>query len=159
MFYKNKGTQRIWHKMFIFLFIPFFVLKYKTDEESNLCLFTCLLCPMSRRFQTNSQSPLQVLQGGGLESPTKPKGRPKKNSIPSSEQLEQDRPTAEEGSSSHCHPQEDWPGPRGLQLDCQNQNLWDFPGLWEDFMELRCCGIRAAAAQLVVLLRKKEPLQ
>ncbi|XP_028854949.1 homeobox protein BarH-like 1 [Denticeps clupeoides] len=28
-----------------------------------------------------------VLQGGGLESPTKPKGRPKKNSIPSSEQL------------------------------------------------------------------------
>ncbi|KAF7204986.1 homeobox protein BarH-like 1 [Nothobranchius furzeri] len=33
-----------------------------------------------------------VLQGGGLESPTKPKGRPKKNSIPSSEQLsEQDR--------------------------------------------------------------------
>lgn len=35
---------------------------------------------------------LQVLQGGGLESPTKPKGRPKKNSIPSSEQLsEQER--------------------------------------------------------------------
>ncbi|MEE6501647.1 hypothetical protein FKM82_004285 [Ascaphus truei] len=33
-----------------------------------------------------------VLQGGGLESPTKPKGRPKKNSIPSSEQLtEQER--------------------------------------------------------------------
>ncbi|XP_061544438.1 homeobox protein BarH-like 1 [Phycodurus eques] len=27
-----------------------------------------------------------VLQGGGLESPTKPKGRPKKNSIPSGEQ-------------------------------------------------------------------------
>ncbi|OXB65341.1 hypothetical protein ASZ78_016985 [Callipepla squamata] len=37
-------------------------------------------------------SQLQVLQGGGLESPTKPKGRPKKNSIPSSEQLsEQER--------------------------------------------------------------------
>ncbi|KAK2492047.1 hypothetical protein MC885_004071 [Smutsia gigantea] len=36
--------------------------------------------------------PAQVLQGGGLESPTKPKGRPKKNSIPSSEQLtEQER--------------------------------------------------------------------
>lgn len=35
---------------------------------------------------------LQVLQGGGLESPTKPKGRPKKNSIPTSEQLsEQER--------------------------------------------------------------------
>nr|XP_023660764.1 homeobox protein BarH-like 1 [Paramormyrops kingsleyae] len=33
-----------------------------------------------------------VLQGGGLQSPTKPKGRPKKNSLPSSEQLsEQDR--------------------------------------------------------------------
>ncbi|XP_070707080.1 homeobox protein BarH-like 1 [Pempheris klunzingeri] len=48
-----------------------------------------------------------VLQGGGLESPTKPKGRPKKNSIPSSEQLsEQERSTADadpqsEGSSSH----------------------------------------------------------
>lgn len=37
-------------------------------------------------------SPSQVLQGGGLESPTKPKGRPKKNSIPTSEQLtEQER--------------------------------------------------------------------
>lgn len=35
---------------------------------------------------------MQVLQGGGLESPTKPKGRPKKNSIPTSEQLtEQER--------------------------------------------------------------------
>lgn len=33
-----------------------------------------------------------MLQGGGLESPTKPKGRPKKNSIPTSEQLtEQER--------------------------------------------------------------------
>ncbi|KAM7423296.1 hypothetical protein PAMA_011040 [Pampus argenteus] len=48
-----------------------------------------------------------VLQGGGLESPTKPKGRPKKNSIPSSEQLsEQERSTSDadrqsEGSSSH----------------------------------------------------------
>ncbi|CAG5984552.1 homeobox protein BarH-like 1 [Menidia menidia] len=48
-----------------------------------------------------------VLQGGGLESPTKPKGRPKKNSIPSSEQLcEQERSAADtdpqsEGPSSH----------------------------------------------------------
>uniref|UniRef100_UPI0037E8CDAC homeobox protein BarH-like 1 n=1 Tax=Semicossyphus pulcher TaxID=241346 RepID=UPI0037E8CDAC len=48
-----------------------------------------------------------VLQGGGLESPTKPKGRPKKNSIPSSEQLsEQERSVTDadpqsEGSSSH----------------------------------------------------------
>ncbi|KAM3622285.1 uncharacterized protein V6R79_022612 [Siganus canaliculatus] len=48
-----------------------------------------------------------VLQGGGLESPTKPKGRPKKNSIPSSEQLsEQERSTGDadhqsEASSSH----------------------------------------------------------
>ncbi|XP_077430222.1 homeobox protein BarH-like 1 [Vanacampus margaritifer] len=32
-----------------------------------------------------------VLQGGGLESPTKPKGRPKKNSIPSSEQLSEQK--------------------------------------------------------------------
>ncbi|XP_026163106.1 homeobox protein BarH-like 1 isoform X2 [Mastacembelus armatus] len=48
-----------------------------------------------------------VLQGGGLESPTKPKGRPKKNSIPSSEQLsEQERSASDadrhsEGSISH----------------------------------------------------------
>ncbi|KAM9860086.1 homeobox protein BarH-like 1 isoform 2-T2 [Aulostomus maculatus] len=48
-----------------------------------------------------------VLQGGGLESPTKPKGRPKKNSILSSDQLsEQERSSAEtdqqsEGSSSN----------------------------------------------------------
>lgn len=57
---------------------------------------------------------LQVLQGGGLESPTKPKGRPKKNSIPSSEQLsEQERSAADphsEGSSSHLEStQEEWP--------------------------------------------------
>ncbi|XP_053544922.1 homeobox protein BarH-like 1 [Bombina bombina] len=38
-----------------------------------------------------------VLQGGGLESPTKPKGRPKKNSIPSSDQLtEQERAKEDE---------------------------------------------------------------
>ncbi|XP_037107114.1 homeobox protein BarH-like 1 [Syngnathus acus] len=48
-----------------------------------------------------------VLQGGGLESPTKPKGRPKKHSIPSSQQLsEQKRSNSAtqghfEGSSSH----------------------------------------------------------
>ncbi|XP_061687393.1 homeobox protein BarH-like 1 [Syngnathoides biaculeatus] len=47
-----------------------------------------------------------VLQGGGLESPTKPKGRPKKNSIPSSEQLSDPRFTSateyqSEGSSGH----------------------------------------------------------
>ncbi|XP_029948052.1 homeobox protein BarH-like 1 [Salarias fasciatus] len=41
-----------------------------------------------------------VLQGGGLESPTKPKGRPKKNSIPSSEQLsEQERDAAADPGS------------------------------------------------------------
>ncbi|KAI4827760.1 hypothetical protein KUCAC02_031132 [Chaenocephalus aceratus] len=46
-----------------------------------------------------------VLQGGGLESPTKPKGRPKKNSIPSSEQLsEQERCGAPGGSED---PQEE----------------------------------------------------
>lgn len=38
---------------------------------------------------------LKVLQGGGLESPTKPKGRPKKNSIPSSEQLSEQERTRE----------------------------------------------------------------
>lgn len=44
------------------------------------------------RFKTWIVSTVQVLQGGGLESPTKPKGRPKKNSIPSSDQLsEQER--------------------------------------------------------------------
>lgn len=65
---------------------------------------------------------LQVLQGGGLESPTKPKGRPKKNSIPSSEQLsEQERSVADadrhsEGSSSHLeNTQEEWPS-RSLQI-------------------------------------------
>lgn len=46
-----------------------------------------------------------VLQGGGLESPTKPKGRPKKNSIPTSEQLSEQERSKEverqsEGSSS-----------------------------------------------------------
>ncbi|KAG2471317.1 homeobox protein BarH-like 1 [Erpetoichthys calabaricus] len=46
-----------------------------------------------------------VLQGGGLESPTKPKGRPKKNSIPSCDQLSEQERSKEterqlEGSSS-----------------------------------------------------------
>ncbi|XP_012693982.2 homeobox protein BarH-like 1 [Clupea harengus] len=36
-----------------------------------------------------------VLQGGGLESPTKPKGRPKKNSIPTSEQLSEQEKSRE----------------------------------------------------------------
>lgn len=64
--------------------------------ESVLCLYS----------EAKTEFLPQVLQGGGLESPTKPKGRPKKNSIPSSEQLsEQERSTAEadrpDGSSSH----------------------------------------------------------
>ncbi|KAM4612753.1 homeobox protein BarH-like 1 [Polymixia lowei] len=47
-----------------------------------------------------------VLQGGGLESPTKPKGRPKKNSIPTSEQLSEQERSREvdrqsDGSNSH----------------------------------------------------------
>ncbi|KAK1161401.1 homeobox protein BarH-like 1 [Acipenser oxyrinchus oxyrinchus] len=46
-----------------------------------------------------------VLQGGGLESPTKPKGRPKKNSIPTSEQLsEQERSKEAERQSEGSSP-------------------------------------------------------
>lgn len=45
-------------------------------------------------------SGLQVLQGGGLESPTKPKGRPKKNSIPSCEQVSEQESSAARASSS-----------------------------------------------------------
>ncbi|KAM9326550.1 homeobox protein BarH-like 1 [Gastrophryne carolinensis] len=45
-----------------------------------------------------------VLQGGGLESPTKPKGRPKKNSIPTSEQLsEQERAKEAEKQTEELH--------------------------------------------------------
>lgn len=48
----------------------------------------------------------QVLQGGGLESPTKPKGRPKKNSIPSCEQVSaQERSAAKAPSSVPASPQ------------------------------------------------------
>lgn len=48
--------------------------------------------PGVRGSGAHRAAPAQVLQGGGLESPTKPKGRPKKNSIPTSEQLsEQER--------------------------------------------------------------------
>lgn len=66
-----------------------------------------IICIFMNLFEPEPDVDLQVLQGGGLESPTKPKGRPKKNSIPSSEQLsEQQRPTADaerqsEDSSSH----------------------------------------------------------
>lgn len=73
---------------------------------------------------------VQVLQGGGLESPTKPKGRPKKNSIPSSEQLsEQERSAAEphsEGSSSHLEStQEEWPDHSPHILWLYMQKVWD----------------------------------
>ncbi|XP_005993072.1 homeobox protein BarH-like 1 [Latimeria chalumnae] len=49
-----------------------------------------------------------VLQGGGLESPTKPKGRPKKNSIPTSEQLSEQEKTreAEKQTESTSSPSE-----------------------------------------------------
>ncbi|XP_061743662.1 homeobox protein BarH-like 1 isoform X1 [Nerophis ophidion] len=49
-----------------------------------------------------------VLQGGGLESPTKPKGRPKKNSIPSSEQernVAAAETTSQESNSHSDHTQ------------------------------------------------------
>lgn len=47
---------------------------------------------------------IKVLQGGGLESPTKPKGRPKKNSIPTSEQLsEQERAKEIEKQTEDLH--------------------------------------------------------
>lgn len=47
---------------------------------------------------------IKVLQGGGLESPTKPKGRPKKNSIPTSEQLsEQERAKEAEKQTEDLH--------------------------------------------------------
>uniref|UniRef100_UPI00358EE782 homeobox protein BarH-like 1 n=1 Tax=Myxine glutinosa TaxID=7769 RepID=UPI00358EE782 len=47
-----------------------------------------------------------VLQGGGLESPTKPKGRPRKNSIPTSEQIAaEERLRAERRESDPSDPQ------------------------------------------------------
>lgn len=49
----------------------------------------------SRSPLTGAGVSAQVLQGGGLESPTKPKGRPKKNSIPTSEQLTEQERTKE----------------------------------------------------------------
>ncbi|XP_007901544.1 homeobox protein BarH-like 1 [Callorhinchus milii] len=45
-----------------------------------------------------------VLQGGGLESPTKPKGRPKKNSIPSSEQLSEQEKAKEAEKQGRTSP-------------------------------------------------------
>ena len=87
---KVKGYVR-GHYFLMFKQMIFFVLFFYSVKEPY-SLFT---------------STLQVLQGGGLESPTKPKGRPKKNSIPSSEQLsEQERSSADAdprsaGSSSH----------------------------------------------------------
>lgn len=92
---------------------------------------------MSHRLYSEAKTEFlpQVLQGGGLESPTKPKGRPKKNSIPSSEQLsEQERSTAEadrpDGSSSHLeNAQEEWPASLSM-------NLWDAQSAWKkgDFL-------------------------
>ncbi|XP_007232433.2 homeobox protein BarH-like 1 [Astyanax mexicanus] len=48
-----------------------------------------------------------VLQGGGLESPTKPKGRPKKNSIPSSDQILEQERTGDASSSQSDTNQEE----------------------------------------------------
>lgn len=66
-----------------------------------------LLCSrVYEQISTYVWSGLQVLQGGGLESPTKPKGRPKKNSIPSCEQVsEQERSAARASSSFLQNPQ------------------------------------------------------
>ncbi|NXH33510.1 BAX1B protein, partial [Myiagra hebetior] len=79
--------------------------KAKKGRRSRTVFTELQLMGLEKRFEkqkylsTPDSVPLlrplpapQVLQGGGLESPTKPKGRPKKNSIPSSEQLsEQER--------------------------------------------------------------------
>lgn len=71
----------------IYLFLSLLLLLLLSDKNAHV------LC-------------LQVLQGGGLESPTKPKGRPKKNSIPSCEQVsEQERPAAKASSSFSQDPQ------------------------------------------------------
>ncbi|XP_018593075.1 homeobox protein BarH-like 1 [Scleropages formosus] len=44
-----------------------------------------------------------VLQGGGLESPTKPKGRPKKNSIPSGDRLSERESAGHSDAQSDTH--------------------------------------------------------
>ncbi|ETE66913.1 Homeobox protein BarH-like 1b, partial [Ophiophagus hannah] len=60
-----------------------------------------LLVGLGRLSGSPIETQRRVLQGGGLESPTKPKGRPKKNSIPTSEQLtEQER--AREAEKQHA---------------------------------------------------------
>ncbi|KAM7402739.1 hypothetical protein PAMP_017953 [Pampus punctatissimus] len=84
--------------------------KTKKGRRSRTVFTELQLMGLEKRFEKQkylSTPDRWVLQGGGLESPTKPKGRPKKNSIPSSEQLsEQERSTSDadrqsEGSSSH----------------------------------------------------------
>lgn len=57
-------------------------------------------------------SPMQVLKGG-QEAPTKPKGRPKKNSIPTSEEIE-----AEEKMNSQAQSQEHLAPSQGQEELC-----------------------------------------
>ena len=60
-------------------------------------------------------SPTQVLKGG-QEAPTKPKGRPKKNSIPTSEEIE-----AEEKLNSQAQSKERWEPSQGREGLCDTQ--------------------------------------
>lgn len=114
-------------------FVRFMALQNISQYRIIYLIF--LLCCDGHWFELTSFPPLfnlQVLQGGGLESPTKPKGRPKKNSIPSSEQLsEQERSAADtdqqsEGSSSHLeNTQEEWWGPSLHMLGFHAHKLCD----------------------------------
>lgn len=67
--------------------------------------------------------PTQVLKGG-QEAPTKPKGRPKKNSIPTSEEIE-----AEEKMNSQAQSQERLAPSQGQEelCDAQEPKACDVP--------------------------------
>lgn len=72
------------------------------EEDYSIC--SKFLCIYLLHISKIHLFVLKVLQGGGLESPTKPKGRPKKNSIPSSEQLsEQEKAKEVEKQMEELH--------------------------------------------------------
>lgn len=74
-------------------------------------------------------SPMQVLKGG-QEAPTKPKGRPKKNSIPTSEEIE-----AEEKMNSQAQSQEHLAPSQGQEELC-------------DTLEPKACEVPLEVAEL-----------
>uniref|UniRef100_A0A8C2QY04 Homeobox domain-containing protein n=1 Tax=Capra hircus TaxID=9925 RepID=A0A8C2QY04_CAPHI len=94
-------------------------MKWKKMQQLNPDFQSSCLTSSFENSKGQSQSPEQtgeLVLKGGQEAPTKPKGRPKKNSIPTSEEIE-----AEEKLNSQVQSQELREPSQGLEGLCDTQ--------------------------------------